>query len=66
MKREQNQIYAPWKVVQNRLGKIAIVDATNNGFDTTSGRVCNLPRENGRGLKIARAICNAINEKYAR
>lgn len=56
------ELYLPWRVVQNWSNKIAIVDSRNNGRDTRSGRVCNLPQgKNGRGLEIAEAICAAMN-----
>jgi len=58
-------LFTPWRVVENWRGKIAIVDANNNGEDTRTGRVCNLPQgKNGRGLEVAQAICDAINAKH--
>jgi hypothetical protein len=59
-----NELNLPWRVVQNWRGKIALVDATNNGEDTVSGRICNLPRgKDDRGLRIAKAICDTMNAK---
>ncbi len=55
-------LHLPWRVVQNWCGKIAIVDATNDGESTTSGRVCNVPQgKDGRGLFIAQEICRTMN-----
>lgn len=52
----------PWKVVENWRGKIAVVDATNNGKDVTSGRVFNLPRgKDGRGRLVADEIVRLVN-----
>lgn len=53
----KHDLRTPWEVVENWQGKIAIVDATNNGRDVTSGRVLNLPRGRlGRGRFIAEEI----------
>ena len=63
----KHDLFLPWTVVQNHHGKIAIVDRCNNGKDVTSGRVCNLPQgKDGRGLHIAKMICDAMNYAYRR
>jgi hypothetical protein len=54
----------PWRLAESVTGKLAIVDATNNGRSTASGRVLNLPRRTPSGfdgLKNAALILRAVN-----
>ncbi len=61
----KHDLFLPWTVVQNWHGKIAIVDSRNDDNTTTKGRVCNLPQgEEGRGLHIAKVICDAVNRVW--
>jgi hypothetical protein len=58
----KSELNLPWKVVTNHTGKIAIVDCTNDGVSTTSGRVLNLAQgKDSKGLRIAQHICNVVN-----
>lgn len=57
----RDKLFLPWRVTQNWHGKIAIVDNRNDGVNTTSGRVCNMPQDHGRGLIVAHAICDIMN-----
>lgn len=59
---KQHKLNLPWRVVENWRGKLAIVDATNDGKSTDSGRICNLPRgKDDRGVFIANEICRTMN-----
>ncbi len=52
--------HAPWRLVTNWRGKLAVVDTRNDGRHTEIGRVCNLPRgRDGRGVAIGRLISAA-------
>lgn len=60
----QHKLYLPWKVVQNYRGKLAVVDARNDGKDVTSGRVFNLPQgKDGQGRFVAEEICRTMNAR---
>lgn len=50
----------PWKIARNYLNRLAIVGPANNGHDTTSDRICNLPhRRDQQGEANAALVASA-------